>query len=101
MEDLAKNLVETIHIIEPARKGKLIAEFKKDPSQDMKALAEKISNEPRPLKLSIYLPAEVATFVEEVSEKAGLAPQVWVYNVVVNQLRAQGCEIPPLKELMK
>jgi len=99
--EIAKDLVESIRTIEPAKRGKLITEFKKDPSQDMKALAEKISHEPRPLKLSIYLPAEVAPFVEELSEKAGLAPQVWVYNVVVNQLRTQGCEIPSLKDLMK
>jgi len=100
-EDLAKNLVETVRTIEPAKKGKLIAEFKKDPSQDIKALAEKISNEPRGLKLSIYFPPEVATFVEELSEEAGLAPSVWVRNAVVNWLRTQGREIPSLKELMK
>ena len=100
-EELAKNLVEAMRTAEPAKKTKLIAEFKKKPSQDMQALAEKLAHEPSALKVSVYFPAEVAAFVEELSEKAGLAPQVWVFNVVVNQLRTQGHEIPTLKELMK
>lgn len=100
-EEVAKNLVEAIRTIEPSKRGKLIAEFKKDPSQDMKALTDKLAHEPKGLKLSVYFPPEVARFVEELSEKAGLAPSMWLRNTVINWLRTQGHEIPPLKDLLK
>jgi len=101
MQSIAKNLVEAIRTIDPDKKGKLIAEFRKDPSQDVKSLADKLAREPRGLKLSIYFPPEVGRFVEELSDQAGLAPSMWVRTTVVNWLREQGHDIPPLKDLYK
>jgi len=97
--DMAKNLVEAMRTIDPVKKGKFLAEFRKDPSQDVKALAEKIAHEPKGLKVSVYFPPEVGRFVEELSDEAGLSPSVWVRNKVVSWLKEQGREIKPLKKL--
>ena len=101
MQNLAKQLVEAVRVIEPDRKGKLIAEFKKDPSQDIKTLTDKLTHEPKGLKLSVYFPPEVARFVEELSDQEGLPPSMWVRNTIVKCLRDQGQSIPPLKEILK
>lgn len=100
-QNIAKDLVEAIRMIDPDKKGKFINEFKKDPSQDLKALTEKLTHEPKGLKISVYFPPEVGRFVEELSYDAGLAPSIWVRNTVVSWLKEQGHEIPPLKDLIK
>ena len=94
---LAKELAEAIRTIDPVKKGKLISEFRRDPLQDIRALSDKITREPKGLKLSVYFPPEVGTFIEEMAEETGLSPSVWVRNKVVNYLKEQGRAIPPLK----
>jgi len=96
--EVAKELAEAIRTIDPVKKGRLIGEFKKDPNQDIRALADKITREPKGLKLSVYFTPEVGKFIEESSEEAGLSPSVWVRNRVVQHLREQGKSLPPLKE---
>lgn len=99
--DMAKSLVEAMRTIDPVKKGKFLAEFRKEPSQDAKALAEKITREPRGLKISVYFPPEVGRFVEELSTEAGVSPSVWVRNKVQNWLKEEGHKIKPLEELVR
>ncbi|MGD0979242.1 MAG: hypothetical protein ABR962_08900 [Candidatus Bathyarchaeia archaeon] len=94
-------MVEAIRVVDPDRKAKLISEVKKDPSQDIKALTERIVHEPKGLKVSVYFGPEVARFVEESSDAAGVVPSVWVRNIVMEDMKAQGKRIPTAKDLVR
>ncbi len=98
---LAKNLVEAIRVVDPIKKAKLVTEFRKNPGQDLKGLADKLSNEPRGLKLSVYFPPEIGRFVEELADKSGLAPSKWVLKIVTAHLERQGHEIPSVQEIVR
>jgi len=86
-QTLAKNLAEAITTVDPSKKSKLISEFKRDPEQDVKLLADRLSKEPSGLKLSLYFPPELARNVQDLAEREGLRPAKWVQEVVEEKVR--------------
>lgn len=79
---LAQSLSNAVVMVDPAKKGKLISEFRKSPEQDIAALADKLSKEPSGLKLSVYFPPELASEVQDEAEREGVRPAKWVQELV-------------------
>ena len=81
-----KKLSAAFPKLDPAQKKKLIAEFKRSPSEQIELLTQKIIAEPRGIKISLSFPAEVSAKINRILSKNGAKVEDWVRELVRKEI---------------
>ena len=89
-----KKLGEAVLRVGPKKTWKLLQEFKKNPTQNIDALAARLDTEAEPLKVSVYFPARMASALLKEADKRGAAPSAFVTSVVEDHMIARGYKMP-------
>lgn len=81
-----KKLSAAFPKLDPTQKKKLIAEFKRNPSEQIEFLTQKIIAEPRGIKISLSFPAELSAKINRILSKNGSKVEDWVRELVRREI---------------
>ncbi len=81
-----KKLSEAFPKLDPAQKKKLVAEFKRNPSENIEALTQKIIAEPRGIKVSLSFPSEVSAKINRILSKNDRKIEDWIRELVRKEI---------------
>ncbi|MGD1054744.1 MAG: ParB/RepB/Spo0J family partition protein [Nitrososphaerales archaeon] len=88
-----ENLGNAVFAVGPKKTWKVLEEFKKNPTQDLKKLADKVEEEAEPLKLSVYFTAKTAPAIIEEADDRGVSPGNFVTQIVEDYLASKGHKV--------
>ncbi len=83
---IVRELTVSFPKLTPAKKKKLIREFKKNPGLSIEKVTQEIIDEPAGIKVSISFNAGISKIILDKLENTGERPESWIRRVVIEHL---------------